>query len=253
MNGYGLIGYPLEHSFSAAYFKQKFIDEHRQDCSYENFALPDVSHVREWLLKHEHIRGFNVTAPHKEAIIGQLDHVDALAKSVQAVNCVARTPRGWEGFNTDVYGFERSIIPFLENRFERALILGTGGAAKAAEFVLKKLGLQVLLVSRQPKSDQIGYEDLAVEGMKHFKLIIQCTPLGTSPAVDQRPNLPYDGIGPQHLLYDMVYNPSITAFLSEGLKRGAQVMNGHQMLKLQADRSWEIWKSFETERSSAHD
>jgi len=251
MNGYGLIGYPLTHSFSVAYFREKFATEQLVDCTYSNFPIAHAEELKEWLKAHTHLSGFNVTTPYKEVIIPLLDALDSSAESVQAVNCVARTPKGWVGYNTDVIGFELSIIPFLENRFERALVLGTGGAAKAAAYVLRKLGIHVLMVSRHPQADQIAYTDLATEGMKHFKLIIQCTPVGTSPNVDQKPSIPYDGIGPQHLLYDMVYNPSVTAFLNEGMRRGAQVMNGHQMLKIQADKSWEIWRSFEIERSQS--
>jgi shikimate dehydrogenase len=184
----------------------------------------------------------NVTIPYKEAVIPFLDELDDIAKAVGAVNCIHFRNGKTKGYNTDVFGFEMSIKPFLENRYERALILGTGGASKAVAFVLERWGIPFHLVSRNPQGErELGYDVLKSEVMHHFPLIINTTPLGTYPDIDACPYLPYEGLSERHFLYDLIYNPEETTFLRLGRLAGAKTMNGHAMLMLQADRSWQIW------------
>jgi len=244
MKYYGLIGYPLGHSFSQTYFTEKFSKEGIRDCLYELMPLKSIQSLRDLLQSKDGIRGFNVTIPHKQSIVPLLDHLDPVAREIGAVNCVRVDGEVLTGYNTDALGFERSVLPFLENRFEHALILGTGGSARAVAFVLRNRGIDVWHASTTQTEDHIlAYTDLDASALAHFRLIINCTPLGMYPRVDERPPLPYDGVGTSHLLYDLIYNPAETAFLQEGIQRGAQVINGLRMLELQAEASWEIWNS----------
>lgn len=239
---YGLIGYPLVHSFSKTYFTEKFRSEGNVFCRYDNFPIQDIATVRSLVGSMPALRGLNVTIPHKESVMVYLDEVDATAQAVGAVNCIRIESGRMKGYNTDVYGFEMSIKPFLENHYERALILGTGGASKAVAFVLKKWGIPFHFVSRIASNDQIiTYDVLKADVMHHFPLIINTTPLGTYPDIDACPYLPYEGLSERHFLYDVIYNPEETTFLRLGRIAGAKTMNGYAMLIKQAERSWEIW------------
>lgn len=244
MKHYGLIGYPLGHSFSKIYFEEKFAREGIRDAAYELIPLKSIQSLQEMLLTNPLLCGFNVTIPHKQSIIPLLHELDPVAREIGAVNCVKIADGQMTGFNTDAIGFERSILPFLENRFERALILGTGGSAQAVSYVFRKRGIDTWFASTSAQGDHIlSYEGLDRTAMDHFRLIVNCTPVGMYPRVEELPALPYDGISSHHLLYDLIYNPDLTAFLREGQQRGAQIINGKRMLELQAEASWEIWNS----------
>jgi shikimate dehydrogenase len=240
---YGLIGYPLTHSFSQKYFTEKFQQLGLADCVYDNHELKDVAAFLK-LKDEKELRGLNVTIPYKEAIIPFLDDLSDEAKKIGAVNCIRFMDGQCHGHNTDAYGFEMSIKPFLENKYERALILGTGGGSRAVAYVLRKWNIPFHYVSRTAKGEQtIAYSDLRADTIKHFQLIINTTPLGMFPHVDESPDIPYEGLGPAHFLYDLIYNPSETQFLKGGKEQGAHIMNGLKMLEWQAERSWEIWNS----------
>lgn len=242
MKQYGLIGRSLAHSFSKEYFKKKF-SELNLEAEYENFELAEIDEVKN-LLERKDLAGLNVTIPYKEAIIPYLDELDTVASLVGSVNTIAFKNGQTIGYNTDVIGFEKSLKPFLEHGMERALILGTGGASKAVAFTLRKIGLDILFVSRNPSGiKEIAYEDCNANVIKWHKLIVNTTPLGTFPDVEDAPPIAYEGITEDHLLYDLIYNPEKTQFLKEGEKRGASIMNGLSMLKIQAEKSWEIWNS----------
>ncbi len=242
MKKFGLIGFPLSHSFSEAYFSNKFVDLGITDCVYENFPLEDISLLPELIRSQPELVGLNVTIPYKEKVIPYLDELDQESTLIGAVNCIKFLNGKLIGCNTDASGFEMSIKPFLENKYERALILGTGGASRAISFVLKKWGIPFHFVSRtKASSDCIRYEDLHVESMKHFKLIINATPCGMFPRLDEAPPIPYAGLGQDHFLYDTIYNPVETTFMRKGKKKGALVMNGMKMLQSQAEASWRIW------------
>lgn len=217
------------------------------DCTYTAFPIRSLEELPFFLKQHsDDIAGFNVTIPFKQSIIPFLDQIDEHAAKIGAVNTVKRVDGQWKGFNTDYFGFKKSIGPFLDQNHERALVLGSGGASKAVIAVLNDIGVQTLTISRNPKSNnEMAYSDLGPEVMKHFKLIINTTPLGTFPDVSGKVSIPYDCITEDYLLYDLVYNPTITAFMQEGLKRGARAVNGYNMLVLQAEKAWEIWNSLE--------
>lgn len=239
---FGLIGYPLVHSFSKGYINAKFQEWGRTDCRYDNFPIASIDEIAGLLKVQTDLVGLNVTIPYKEAVIPFLDELDEVANAVGAVNCIHIRNGKTKGYNTDVFGFEMSIKPFLENRYERALILGTGGASKAVAFVLERWGIPFHLVSRNPQGERkLGYDVLKPEVLHHFPLIINTTPVGTYPDIDACPLLPYEGLTERHFLYDLIYNPEETTFLRLGRLSGAKTMNGHAMLILQADRSWQIW------------
>ena len=243
MKQYGLIGKTLSHSFSKKYFEEKFKRENI-NAVYENFELNDISQVEGLFSIHSNLCGLNVTIPYKEQIIPYLDEVDEQAQKIGAVNTIYidKETGKMKGYNTDVYGFKQSLKPFLENQHQRALILGTGGASKAVAYVLNELGITTAFVSRTPQlENQLSYDELNENILASFLLIVNTTPLGTFPNVDEKPTINYDAITPNHLLYDLVYNPVETAFLKEGKKRGALTINGEQMLQLQAEKAWEIW------------
>lgn len=243
MKQFGLIGYPLSHSFSKGYFSEKFQKESIFDCQYDIFPLEKIEDFVELCAQHKNIVGLNVTIPYKEKIIPFLDELDDEAKAIGAVNTIKFTNGKMIGYNTDCFGFEMSLKPLLKAHHSSALILGTGGASKAVEYVLKKLGISFQYVSRTKSSTSISYNDLNSFIIQHSTLIINSTPIGMYPNVDIAPNIPYDAITNQHLLYDLIYNPAETQFLTEGKIRGAQTKNGLEMLYLQAERSWEIWNS----------
>jgi shikimate dehydrogenase len=250
---FGLIGFPLSHSFSEKYFAEKFQRENISDASYELFPLEKIELFPEFASQKDLV-GLNVTIPYKEKIIPYLDELDETAKAVGAVNTIlvsrppSRVPRPFlKGFNTDVYGFRQSLKPFLTSAHERALILGTGGASKAVEFVLKQIGVECIFVSQEKKNIPgktiLAYSELNEYVLKACKLIVNCSPVGTFPDVNEAPQIPYEFITAEHFLYDLVYNPAETEFLRRGKAKGAQTMNGLDMLKMQAEKAWEIWNS----------
>ncbi len=241
MSRFGLIGKSLSHSFSKDYFQKKFVDLQIQ-ATYENFELAQIEEIKN-LLSDENLSGLNVTIPYKEAVIPFLDEIAPIAREVGSVNTIDFKNGKTIGYNTDVIGFENSLKPFLEHGMDRALILGTGGASKAVAYVLKKIGLDLLFVSRTPTGqNEISYEECNENAVKWHRLIVNTTPVGTAPNIEDSPDIAYNGITENHLLYDLIYNPSKTQFLKEGEKRGASIQNGLSMLKIQAEKSWDIWK-----------
>lgn len=239
----GLIGKTLGHSFSKNYFEEKFQREQLTNHSFELFELPHLEGFRDWFFEKK-LDGLSVTIPYKEEVIPFLDELSDDAKKIGAVNCIQHKEGKLIGHNTDAFGFKNSIRPFIENKFERALILGTGGASKAIHHVLSEWNIPCWFVTRETRAENhLAWNAISSEALVHFKLIINCTPLGTYPDVESFPPLPYEGITADHFLYDLVYNPAKTAFLSKGEAQGAQIMNGLPMLHLQAERAWEIWNS----------
>jgi shikimate dehydrogenase len=241
----GLIGYPLSHSFSEQYFADKFREEGIVDYSYRNYPIPSIDSLEKLILDEPRLVGLNVTIPYKEQILSFLNEIEEEARQVGAVNTVMISRAGGglylKGYNTDVYGFRESLIPLLQGRHQQALVLGTGGASKAICHVLTQLGIGYKYVSRTHRPGQLEYRDLCLSVIKNYTLIINTTPLGTWPDVSSFPDIPYDILTPDHLLYDLVYNPPETPFLQFGKQNGARTKNGLEMLQLQADRSWEIW------------
>ena len=242
MKLYGLIGHPLTHSFSKKYFSEKFEKEHLTDCKFELFDIPNINDLRVILAQNPNLKGLSVTIPYKEVVMDYLDEIDDEAKQIGAVNTIKIENSRLIGFNTDYFGFKQSLKPFLEISQERALILGTGGASKAVFHALNSLNINCLFVSRNPKNDnEISYEDVNEYVIRNHQIIVNTTPLGTFPNINEKPAINYNEITSKHLLYDLVYNPAETQFLKEGKQRGAMILNGLQMLKLQADKAWEIW------------
>ena len=245
MDKYGLIGYPLEHSFSRNYFNEKFRNE-RIDAEYDNFEIPSIENFKEVLETTPNLRGLNVTIPYKEEVIRYLDELSPEARAIGAVNVIRVTHKGsktvLKGFNSDVIGFTRSIESMLEPLHRKALILGTGGAAKAVDYGLKSLGLGTLFVSRTARPGVITYNDVTPDLIRSHKVIVNCTPLGMYPHVDSCPPLPYEAMDSHTLLYDLLYNPDETLFMQKGRQQGAITKNGLEMLLLQAFASWEMWQ-----------
>lgn len=244
MDKYGLIGYPLGHSFSISYFNEKFKNE-GIDAIYENYEIPSIEQLPEVLDTNPELRGLNVTIPYKEKVISYLDGLSPEASEIGAVNVIKVEHKGkktvLKGYNSDVIGFTRSIEPLLEPYHKKALILGTGGASKAIEFGLQSLKLDTLKVSRTGKDGAIRYTDITPEMIKEYNVIVNCTPCGMFPHADECPDLPYDAMDNHTLLYDLIYNPDETLFLTKGKKKGAIIKNGLEMLLLQAFASWEFW------------
>jgi shikimate dehydrogenase len=240
---FGLIGKDIDYSFSRAYFTQKFKNLNLDDHEYVNFDFQDIDELHTVLEEQKNIHGFNITIPYKEDVMKFITSIDRNAEAIGAVNTIKFTKNGLKGFNTDYYGFQKSIEPFLKDHHKNALIFGTGGASKAIAFVLKELGIDFKFVSRSPKENQFTYTDLNKDIIEKHTVLVNCTPLGTFPNIEEKPNIPYQYIGAEHLLFDLIYNPDKTAFLLEGESRGAQIKNGDKMLELQAEKSWEIWNS----------
>lgn len=247
MNQYGLIGYPLTHSFSKKYFGEKFERENIKGSRYDLFELKTIDELPD-LLTNANLRGLNVTIPYKQKVIPFLDGLDeASAKRIGAVNTIKIYADGsTKGFNTDYYGFRQSVAEWLDRRGEspigmKALVLGTGGSCKAVITALQDLKAQTQLVSRTPDEGEISYEDLTEEIITAHRLIVNTTPLGMYPAVETFPPIPYQYITHDHFLYDLVYNPVDTAFLQKGARQKAATHNGLKMLQLQAEKSWNIW------------
>ena len=244
MNKYGLIGYPLGHSFSISYFNEKFANE-QIDAVYENFEIPNVEQLQEVIDTNPELRGLNVTIPYKEKVLDFLDNISPEARAIGAVNVIKVEHKGKEtvltGYNSDVIGFTKSIEPMLESYHKKALILGTGGASKAINYGLKALGLETVFVSRYQRDETITYNDITPEVIQEYNVIVNCTPIGMYPKTDQCPQLPYEAMDNRTLLYDLIYNPDETLFMSKGRQQGATVKNGLEMLLLQAFASWEFW------------
>ena len=243
MRQFGLIGYPLSHSFSKGYFAEKFQKEGIADCQYDVFPVADIEDFVELCEQHKNLAGLNVTIPYKEKIIPFLDELNEEAAAIGAVNTIKFINGKKIGYNSDCYGFEMSLKPLLKPYHTNALILGTGGASKAVEYVLKKLGISFQYVSRNKSANTINYDELDEHIIHHSKLIINSTPLGMYPDIENSPDIPYDFITDKHLLYDLIYNPEETQFLKKGKQHGAQTKNGLEMLYLQAEKSWKIWNS----------
>jgi shikimate dehydrogenase len=244
MRRYGLVGKQLTHSFSKSFFEEKFSRLGLTDCSYENFPLHDIGEFHA-LIKKVSPSGLNVTIPYKESVIEHVDELEDTAREIGAVNCIKCSAGKLHGYNTDSYGFAQSIKPFLDHHHERALILGTGGSAKAVMYALQKTGVEVFFVTSSSKksSNTFFYNELNEAVMRAFKLIVNCTPVGMFPNINESPQIPYQYMGSEHLAYDLVYNPTETLFLSKAAKYGAVTMNGLSMLQLQAEKSWEIWNT----------
>lgn len=241
MNIYGIIGWPLGHSFSQRYFEEKFAAMGLDDHKYCNFPIENISKLPEILAGHPDLRGFNVTIPYKKEVMPLLDDISDEAKAIGAVNCVKITGGKLKGYNTDAHGFRVGLTGLIGSQKPQALILGTGGASNAVRYVLTQAGIGYLMVSRTKTPDTITYDELTPEIVASHKLIVNTTPLGTWPDAAARPDIPYEHIGPEHFLYDLVYNPAVTAFLTEGQKHGAATLNGETMLYGQAEMNWTIW------------
>ena len=242
MKLYGIIGYPLGHSFSKKYFTEKFIKEGIAYCSYEIFPVKTIDELKDILTQNPNLCGLNITIPHKQAILPLLDNDSHLPASLKACNCIKIDDGKLSGYNTDIIGFEQSLLPQLKNYHTKALVLGNGGAAEAVKFVLNKLNIDFKIVSRKLHGDSdFTYADLNETILKEHLLIVNTTPLGTFPNIEECPPVPYRFITSKHYLFDMVYNPVKTLFLQKGEAQGAAVKNGYDMLVIQAEESWRIW------------
>ena len=241
---FGLLGKNISYSFSKTHFSKKFMDLQLTNHKYVNFDIENIEDFLEIVSKYnKSLKGCNVTIPYKESIFNYLDEIDRTASEIGAVNTIKFSSDGkLVGYNTDVVGFEKSLIPLLKTHHTKALILGTGGASKAVAYVLKKIDIDYFKVSRNPKDNLVlTYADISNQLLNEYSLIINCSPLGTYPNINEKPMIPYQFLTSKHLLYDLIYNPVETAFLIEGKKRGTQVKNGLEMLELQAEESWRIW------------
>lgn len=241
---FGLIGYPLGHSFSQDYFNKMFESE-KIDARYMNFEIEDIGELMEVVAQYPNLRGLNVTIPYKELVIPYMDEMDANAAKIGAVNVIKFIGKGaslkFKGYNSDVIGFSDSIAPLLNENRRKALILGTGGAAKAVNVGLKNLGVETTFVSRTEGPGRLTYAQLTPEIMAEHKVIVNTTPLGMYPHVDECPDIPYNELTPEHLCYDLLYNPDITLFMRKAANNGAETKNGLEMLLLQAFAAWQIW------------
>ncbi|QXP67538.1 shikimate dehydrogenase [Polaribacter sp. AHE13PA] len=241
---FGLLGKDIEYSFSRGYFTEKFEKLDLQKCKYVNFDIQKIEDFTAVIKEGgDSLGGINVTIPYKEEVMKYLDKLDETAKAIGAVNTIKFTKRGnLKGYNSDVVGFEKSIFPLIKKHHKRALILGTGGASKAIAYALKKNDIKFKFVSRNPEGKkEISYQDLTEEIMEKYQIIINSSPVGTSPNTDRCPDIPYQFITEKHLLYDLIYNPEVTTFLAKGKAQGATIKNGYEMLQLQAEESWRIW------------
>lgn len=244
MDRYGLIGYPLGHSFSRGYFKEKFKNE-GIDAEYVNFEIPTIDDLPEILASNPTLRGLNVTIPYKEKVISFLDTLNPEARAIGAVNVIKVEHKNGEvilkGYNSDTIGFTKSIEPILTNIHKKALVLGTGGASKAVSYGLRSLGLETVYVSRYERPGTIQYEKITADVVREYNVIVNCTPCGMYPHIDECPQLPYEALDAHNILYDCIYNPDKTLFMKRGEAAGAMVKNGLEMLLLQAFAAWRIW------------
>ena len=248
MKEFGLIGYPLSHSFSMKYFNDKFRNEKIVNCRYLNFPIDTIEKLPSLISENKELTGLNVTIPYKEKVIKYLDKIDDTAREIGAVNTIKINrvidKYTLTGYNTDAYGFQYSILPHLRDIHKKAMILGTGGASKAIAYVFKQLHKDYIFVSRTPRMDNhVSYDILNKDLMDEYKIIVNTSPVGSYPDIDECPPIPYEYITDDHLIYDLVYNPEISKFLEKGLLKGARVVNGLLMLHLQAEKAWEIWNS----------
>ena len=248
MDKYGLIGYPLGHSFSIGYHNQRFADE-GIDAKYMNFEISNIEQLIEVLSQNPELKGLNVTIPYKEKVMEYLDFISPEARAIGAVNVIRVVHEGsnivLKGYNSDVIGFTQSIEPMLESYHKKALVLGTGGASKAVAYGLKSLGIEPVFVSRYERPGTIQYERITPEVVKEYNVIVNCTPLGMFPKIDTCPQLPYEALDDHNILYDLISNPDETLFMRRGAEKGASVKNGLEMLLLQAFASWEFWNGKE--------
>lgn len=239
---FGLVGHNISHSFSRKYFTDRFEKDGLSHYSYRNFDLPDIEQFRGIIENNPNLSGLNVTIPYKESIIPYLNKLSAKAFKIGAVNTIRVTKTGkLKGYNTDCYGFKKSLQPLLQPHHKKALILGTGGASKAVAYALEELDLLYTFVSREASGNTIDYNRINATTFDNFQIVINCTPLGTSPNVTECPPLPYEYFTPKHLAYDLIYNPEQTLFLKQAASHGAVIKNGLEMLQLQAEKSWKIW------------
>lgn len=250
MNIYGLIGYPLSHSFSKKYFTEKFKKENISNSEYKLFPVKSISEFPELIKNNPNLKGLNVTIPYKKSIIPFLCKIQKQAKKIGAVNTITikknkQNKIFTKGYNTDIYGFEKSLQPYINSNLKKSLILGTGGSSKSVAYVLGKNNVEYLFVSRSKsniKKQIINYSNLDKNIIKNIQIIINTTPLGMSPDIENYPNIPYKFISEKHILYDLIYNPYETLFLKKGKNKGAITKNGLEMLHIQAEKSWEIYK-----------
>ncbi len=241
INRYGLVGKNIEYSFSQSYFAEKFNKDKIENCSYENFDLESIEKIKT-ILEKENVKGLNVTIPYKESIINYLDRLSEDAQIIGAVNTIRFLEDGTtEGHNTDAFGFKAALLKKWNNHSKKALILGTGGSSKAIEYVIKKMDIKPLFVSRKPSEGQISYDEIDNRIMTSHLLIINCTPIGTHPDLNKAPSIPYDLLKKDHFLFDLIYNPEKTQFLRKGIEIGCTTQNGLHMLEQQAEKSWNIW------------
>jgi shikimate dehydrogenase len=239
---FGLIGKDISYSFSKKYFTEKFSKELFDDCTYENFDIPNIEEFPNILKNNPDLKGLNVTIPYKEAIIPFLDTMSDKAFRIGAVNVIRFTKKGnLKGYNSDWYGFKKSLEPLLQLHHKKALILGTGGASKAVAFALDKLGIFYTFVSREATENAIDYNRVNTTTFDNFQIIINCTPLGTSPNTKEFPPIPYEFFTEKHIAFDLIYNPEETQFLKKAKKKGATIKNGYEMLVFQAEKAWTIW------------
>jgi shikimate dehydrogenase len=240
---FGLIGYPLSHSFSQGFFTEKFLAENITDAVYQNYPIETLAAFNLLWAENPELQGLNVTIPYKKAVIPFLDNPSTVVQSIAACNCIRKFNGAYYGYNTDVIGFEKSLLPFLKPHHTKALVLGTGGASAAVVWVLKKLQMKYLIVSRTSGDNKINYKDLTETIVGEHTLIINTSPLGMFPNEQQAPAIPYEAITTQHHLYDLIYNPAETLFLKKGAAQGASTQNGLAMLHIQAEESWTIWNA----------
>lgn len=242
---FGLLGKNISYSFSRGYFTKKFQELNLKNHIYVNFDIQKIEDFSAIIKGQENLKGINVTIPYKEEVLKYLDKLDITAKKIGAVNTIKFTKRGnLKGYNSDVVGFENSIKPLLKKHHKKALILGTGGASKAIAFALKKNSIKYKFVSRNPQGKkEISYHHLTDEILQKYMVIINCTPLGTYPDIEKYPNIPFHSLTDKHLLFDLIYNPEVSVFLSKGKEKGATIKNGYEMLELQAEESWRIWNN----------
>lgn len=240
---FGLLGRNISYSFSKGYFTEKFSnDPSLIGCTYENFDIPEIHHFSEIIKNRQDIKGMNVTIPYKEVVIPYLHKLSKKAAEIGAVNTIKNTKKGkLKGYNTDYYGFMKSLEPLLKPHHKKALILGTGGASKGVIYALKELGISHSLVSRQSKEGILCYENIDAETFETHQIIINSTPIGTSPNTDAFPDIPYENFSRQHIAYDLIYNPAETQFLKKAKEQGAIIKNGQDMLIFQAEKAWKIW------------
>lgn len=247
MRTFGLIGYPLSHSFSKRFFSEKFEREQIEECKYELFPIEKAESILELVSQNPLLCGLNVTIPHKLTVIPFINELDDAAAKIGAVNCIAIQQDNHQaylkGYNTDAFGFAESLKSLLKNHHQKALIFGDGGAAKAVKYVLNQLDIPYQVIVRTASPMAMLYEEITPEILEEHKLLINTTPLGMSPNFETSPPIPYQYLTPQHLAYDLVYNPEETTFLAKAKEQGAKIKNGLEMLYLQAERSWSIWNS----------